>query len=490
MNIFLDPDVTGQLSLYLTDIPVKKAIDFIVKRANFAYMVENGIVKVYKYIAPAIAPKKPAVVFHVHEGLLDIDIKSLPVHDVAQMFVDSAGLNTVVDGKLDKEITSHIKNLKPDKALKVLCESSGIEMSVSEGVYYLSKGGWGEDSKSEAGGAGQQFKHLTAKVGKDGRTTLDVNNASLDQVVRNLVMQSGINVIVYETITGTVSAKVDSIPFDDVLRFLLQNTKFTFWKDKSVYFIGSREMSQQKTTVVIPLKHIMADETNITKILPPTVSKDAVIKFDKEHNAVIIIGSFDVVAEAQEFLENIDKPVPQVLIEALVVDFNLSKIKDYGFSMFTQGAKDTSSDWMAEHFLPDLSLKPGREKTQRILDDVLRSLGINQIVQLPENFKAAIHALETAAIVKVHSTPQIATINGNPASITIGETRYYKLKKETTAPLLNSTAVVGTDERFEAHQIQHRTSGNAVGDGPGLRDGEDPARIQHSPKRRRRFDAA
>jgi len=208
-------------------------------------------------------------------------------------------------------------------------------------------------------------------------------------------------------------------------------------------------MSQKNTTVVIPLKHIMADEANIGKVLPPNISKDAVIKFDKEHNSVIIIGSFDVAAQAQEFLENIDKPVPQVLIEALVVDFNLNKIRDYGFSMFTQGVKDSSSDWMAERFLPDLNLKPGRLRTQRILNDVLKSFGINKILELPENFRAAIHALESASIVKVHSTPQIATINGNPASITIGETRYYKLKKETQAPVNNNTSIIGTDERFE-----------------------------------------
>jgi len=33
--------------------------------------------------------------------------------------------------------------------------------------------------------------------------------------------------------------------------------------------------------------------------------------------------------------------------------------------------------------------------------------------------------------------------------ITIGETRYYKLQKETMAPVQNKNAVIGTDERFE-----------------------------------------
>ena len=60
INIFLEPDVTGSLSFYLTDIQVKRAIGFIIKRGNFAYTVENGIVKVYKYTQPLPPPpRKP-----------------------------------------------------------------------------------------------------------------------------------------------------------------------------------------------------------------------------------------------------------------------------------------------------------------------------------------------------------------------------------------------------------------------------------------------
>jgi type II secretory pathway component GspD/PulD (secretin) len=182
------------------------------------------------------------------------------------------------------------------------------------------------------------------------------------------------------------------------------------------------------------------------------------VKYDKEHNACIIIGSFDIVTQAQEFFDKIDKPIPQVLIEALVVDFNLNKIKDYGFTMFTQGAKDSSGNWLSEKFLPEIDLKPGRQNIQRVLGNVLKQIGLDQVINLPQNFRAEIHALETANIIKVHSTPQIATINGNQASITIGETRYYKMKKEETTALPTQTAVIGTDERFEVIKFNTQLS--------------------------------
>ena len=451
VNIYLEPEVTGNLSFYLVNITVRNAIDFIIKRAKFSYVVDRGIVKVFKEAAPPppVAQKAP-VMFHYLQGFMDIDLKGVNAKDVAKMFVDSVGINVVPDPKADKEITAHIKGMRPEKALRVVFESNGLDVSLSDGVYYVSPQTWGGTPDPKTGNLQQQeSRRLSLTVAKNGKVTLEVNNASLDQLIRSLAMQSGMNIIIYENISGTVTAKFDSIGLDDVLRFLLQNTKYTFWKDKSIYFLGSREMSEQKSTIVIPLKHIIASEESITKILPPSISKDAVIKFDKEHNSVIIVGSFDVVAQAQDFIERIDKPVPQVLIEALVVDFNLNKIRDYGVTAFTRGTKDTSSNPYAEKFLPEIDLKPGPQRIQRVLNSVMQAIGVKQILDLPANFSAEIHALETAAIVKVHSTPQIATINGNPASITIGETRYYKLTKETEAPVLNNSAVIGTDQRFE-----------------------------------------
>ena len=458
VNIYLEPTVTGAISLYLVDIKVRDAIDFIVRRSKYAYRVRNGVVQVYKYEEPPPPPpEKPPVTFHMESGLLDIDLDDVPVGEVVRMFADTAGINVVVEGDKKKKIDGHLRKLTPEKAIKVLFESSGYEVAVSDGVYYAAPGSWGSD----AGGTGTTTNRRQRRLGitvdeEDLTVTMEVDNASLDNVVRTISIESGINIFIYDQLSGTITAKCTKVAIDDALRFLLQNTKFTFWKDRGIYFIGSREMSQQKTTVVIPLRHIMAEESSISAKLAPHVTRDAVIKYDSEHNAVIVIGSFDVVAQAEEFIRQIDRPIPQVLVEALVVDFNISKIRSFGLSLFTAGLGDSSGQYPSEDFLPTVRLQPGRNKTQRILNEVLRFINVDHVVNLPENFRASIHALETADIVKVHSTPLVATINGNPASITIGETRYYKLRKETKAANAVTDNIVGTDERFEQKQFDTR----------------------------------
>jgi hypothetical protein len=59
VNIYIEPGVTGTISLYLSDISVKNAIDFIVRRSGCAYTVENGIIKVYKPRETVPLPLRP-----------------------------------------------------------------------------------------------------------------------------------------------------------------------------------------------------------------------------------------------------------------------------------------------------------------------------------------------------------------------------------------------------------------------------------------------
>jgi len=455
VNLDLQPEVQGKINLYLTEVPLRNAIDFIIKRNNFSYSVDNNIVRVFKAEAPpAPPPPKPPMNFKLRNGLVDLDIKDVPVRDAARLFIDSANINVVVESQAEKKVTGVLKQMAPEKAIRVLFESNGLSVTTSDNVFYVGDKTWGGDQGTTQGA--KKMERLSISVTPDTLVTIEVDGAQLDQVVRTVAIQCGINVMIYDNLTGAITCKVRNLRVENALRYLLQNTKFTFWKDNGIYFIGSREMSQQKTTVVVPLKHIMANDDDLLKMLPPYITKNADIKVDKEHNSVFVIGSFDIIAQAQEYLDKMDKPIPQVLIEALVVDFNLNRIREFGVSIFT-GGSDSAANWLSEEFVPRVNLKPGQAKTQRVLQHVLNLLGVNRLVQLPATFRSSIQALETADVIKVHSTPQIATINGNPASITIGESRYYKLSKETRTANDNSNSnIVGTDERFEKIDLNTR----------------------------------
>jgi type II secretory pathway component GspD/PulD (secretin) len=107
------------------------------------------------------------------------------------MFSDSAGINVLIDGSADKTISARLVNIKPDHAVKAVFESNGFQVSLQDGIYYISNQFAGDKS----GGQSAQLKRLSITV-KDLKVTLEVDNAALDQVIRTVSIQSGINIVI------------------------------------------------------------------------------------------------------------------------------------------------------------------------------------------------------------------------------------------------------------------------------------------------------
>ena len=74
--------------------------------------------------------------------------------------------------------------------------------------------------------------------------------------------------------------------------------------------------------------------------------------------------------------------------------------------------------------------------------------GLGKIVRLPDDFFARIRALSVEGRASIRSRPQIATLNGHTASLTIGTTQYYLLRSQTPyqSP---STVLLQQSQRFE-----------------------------------------
>jgi type IV pilus assembly protein PilQ len=81
--------------------------------------------------------------------------------------------------------------------------------------------------------------------------------------------------------------------------------------------------------------------------------------------------------------------------------------------------------------LPGLDILLGGDLVNRYIDKAGNFFGFTKIGKLPDDFYLQLSALESEGIAQIRSKPQIATLNGYPAEISIGQTQYYKLKSRT-----------------------------------------------------------
>jgi type IV pilus assembly protein PilQ len=213
---------------------------------------------------------------------------------------------------------------------------------------------------------------------------------------------------------------------------ILRNTQFTFRESEGVFFVGQKENKALLATRLFRLKYLRAEQA--LDMVPQSITSVATIKVSKEHNGIVAIGPGDVLAQTEEFLSKIDQPVPQVLLEAVVVEFDRTKGLDLGVNAGRQTKTDTSR--VTQSYIPGLDfVMDAVDVTKR-----LGQFGVKNLGSLPSDFYLRLRALEQRGVANVRSRPLLATLNGHQASLSIGTTQYFILK--TTTPYRDPNQVI------------------------------------------------
>ncbi|MBS9461425.1 general secretion pathway protein GspD [Flagellimonas sp. 389] len=158
----------------------------------------------------------------------------------------------------------------------------------------------------------------------------------------------------------------------------------------------------------------------IVSILPDDVVADLDIKIDFELNSFLISGPAANINRFKKFVKEIDKPVPVVLIEVMLIEVRKTATVETGISWgIGEEPVQTSGG-----IFPETDLTLGAKTVNKIIGgfDGFGSFNIGRVV--PEFF-ATIKAMEANGNLKIRSTPKLSTLNGHRANLSIGETTYY-----------------------------------------------------------------
>jgi type II secretory pathway component GspD/PulD (secretin) len=432
-------DVSGPISVNFSKIKLKEALRLIAEENGYMLSVVHGAIKVEKKPAPkAPAPPPPRFVVEFADGKLTLDLQKIAADQVVRRLVEATGRNIVLENVQGAEFTAFFKDLELRKGLTLLAETNGLGLRERDGIFTIYREAWkSSGTDGQSGGAGARMRVV---VGKDKRVGLEVTNAPLAEVISSISAQSGIGTVIYGELKGNVTMRVSDVPLEQAFQILFRGTESTFWVHNDIYFIGPQSMQVLNNSKLIVLKHLKVDE--VIELLPQNLTKDAQLKAVKSQNAIMAMGTYEVLDGISQFISQVDLPVPQILIEALVVDVDMDKIRQYGVDMFLGDYRKVPS---SENIYPGIEQVLNKDRSQDIVDAIP---GVRKIVSLPKNFVAKVEALEQEKALKIRSRPQIATLNGSEATITVGQTQYFLLKTETDISQVNAVTA-RTTERFE-----------------------------------------
>lgn len=159
---------------------------------------------------------------------------------------------------------------------------------------------------------------------------------------------------------------------------------------------------------------------SILTIIPDEIKKDLDIKIDKELNSFLVNGPAANIERFESFIQYIDKAVPVILIEVMLLEVNRSTTVETGIKAGIGEKPVTTSGTV----FPNADINLGASTINKIIDGFsgFGSLNIGQVVP---NFYLSLKAMETNGNLKVRSSPRLSTLNGHKAYLSIGETTYY-----------------------------------------------------------------
>jgi type IV pilus assembly protein PilQ len=182
------------------------------------------------------------------------------------------------------------------------------------------------------------------------KISLKMTDISVSVVLRALARAADQNIIVSEKVSGKININIAQAPWDQVFLGILRTQGLSYaWEGDIIRIMTSDDMEQdlkrqarqremklteQPLTRIVPVKYATAEKLkdNLTKFL--TVDKDGnpigSILVDDHTNSLIIQAVRNDLRNILSVIDELDKPTPQVLIEAFIVEANKDVARELG----------------------------------------------------------------------------------------------------------------------------------------------------------------
>ena len=202
--------------------------------------------------------------------------------------------------------------------------------------------------------------------------------------------------------------------------FSSNSTSYGNYNNQFDSFGSNRNRDQINTNSTQNFNNYSNKAEALVNILPDEIKQDLDIKVDYELNSFYVNGASTNVERFKNFINKIDKPVPVILIEVMIIEVNKSSTVETGVSWGIGNEPTTTSGAI----YPETDLTLGAKTINKVIGgfDGFGSFNLGKVVP---NFFATIKAMETNGNLKIRSTPKLSTLNGHRATFSNGQTSYY-----------------------------------------------------------------
>lgn len=198
---------------------------------------------------------------------------------------------------------------------------------------------------------------------------------------------------------------------------LLKGSQYSYYCERGIWVFGHAGGDGLASATVVPLAFRAVSK--LDEAIPAVLKQGVEIKVFPDLNSLILGGDRRDVARVETFVKSIDKPIPLITMEIIIADVQRSNIREIGIG----GGVSKSPAQTAGTLGPGVEMTYSAGAVNNLLQRIQGTVNLGRVTP---GFYLSLQALEENGTVRLQSTPKLSTLNGHEATLTSGETQYYK----------------------------------------------------------------
>lgn len=440
LNVSINPGIQANIVNNFSNATVSDVFVFLCREYDLEITLIGSIVSLTKYEAPLPAPivkakKELKINYNKQTDFLSLDLKRDSLDEVVKEITRISLNNVVLAPGLDnRQVSVYIQNRPFANALEKMAFANGLKVRETDDKFFVLEP---IEEPAVAKGPNNKFvrgnnrnpqnqgavENLEIKMEPGERITVNATNVPIVDIIKAASTELLHNYFLFSEPEGSTTLYLENATYEEFLTYLLNGTDYTYKLQEQVFLIGNRKLEGLRSTELITMENRTIE--SVIDYIPTDLKKNVEIKEFIELNGLIVSGSYPEIEEIRLFLRKIDRIVPVILIDVMIVEVRKSSGINTGISGgLGEGAPEKTNGTYNTGDNSGAQVSMNSATLNNLLSRISTG-GVLNLGNLAPDFYLTIEALETNGYLRRRSTPKLATLNGHEANLSIGEQEYY-----------------------------------------------------------------
>jgi len=258
-----------------------------------------------------------------------------------------------------------------------------------------------------------------------GRVSVRAVNVDIQRLLGEIAAKTGVNLAVDDAVRAKVSLDLRDQTPDGLLRMIASAYGLALSEVEGVYMFSQgvpQDLAAYRLsgTASFPLRYTRAQAAS--GLLPTFLY--SYLHVNEEQNAVVVTAPQQMLDKIRDDLAAVDVAPPQILIEAIAVEFTNAADLD----AVIQTARGDLTGRTTGYEDDEGNVYYGDPELWMETDSRSGRLSYSNVGDLPYDFEARLRSLETEQRAKIRAAPRMAVMNGHQANIFIGVRRFITVE--------------------------------------------------------------